>query len=73
MGDREADIFELFAEARADPAGPKLLVRAEKSRQRKVEQEYLWDHMARQDLAGYQELLIPRKGSRKARTARRTR
>jgi hypothetical protein len=70
VGDREADIFELFAEARADPAGPKLLVRAEKSRQRKVEQAYLWDHMARQDLAGYQELLIPRKGSRKARTAR---
>ncbi|MHC4854303.1 MAG: IS4 family transposase [Planctomycetota bacterium] len=70
VGDREADIFELFAEARADPTGPKLLVRAEKSRQRKVEQAYLWDHMARQDLAGYQELLIPRKGSRKARTAR---
>jgi hypothetical protein len=70
VGDREADIFELFEEALATPAGPKLLVRAEKSRQRKVEQEHLWAHMARQDLAGYQELFIPRKGSRKARTAR---
>lgn len=70
VGDREADIFELFEEALAHPEGPKLLVRAEKSRQRKVEQEHLWDHMARQALAGYQELFIPRKGSRKARTAR---
>jgi hypothetical protein len=70
VGDREADIFELFEEARAHPEGPKLLVRAEKSRQRKVEQDYLWDHMARQPVAGYQELFIPRKGSRKARTAR---
>ena len=70
VGDREADIFELFAEALAHPEGPKLLVRSEKSRNRKVEQDYLWDHLARQPVAGYQELFIPRKGSRKARTAR---
>jgi hypothetical protein len=70
VGDREADIFELFEEALAHPEGPKLLVRAEKSRQRKVEQHLLWEHMAQQPVAGYQELFIPRKGSRKARTAR---
>ena len=70
VGDREADIFELFEEALATPAGPKLLVRAEKSRQRKIEQEHLWAHMARQAVAGCQELFIPRNGSRKARTAR---
>ena len=70
VADREADIYELFAEASRTPAGPKLLVRAEKSRQRKVDQVYLWDHMAQQDVAGYQELFIPRKGSRRARTAR---
>ncbi len=70
VGDREADIFELFEEALAHPEGPKLLVRAEKSRQRKVEQEHLWAHLARQEVAGYQELFIPRKGARKARTAR---
>ncbi len=70
VGDREADIFELFEEALAHPEGPKLLVRSEKSRKRKVAHAYLWDHMARQGVAGYQELFIPRKGSRKARTAR---
>jgi len=78
VGDREADIYELFQEARADPAGPKLLIRAEKSRLRKVVQDAdeadayagLWDHMARQPVADYQELLIPRKGSRRRRTAR---
>jgi hypothetical protein len=70
VGDREADIYELFEEALRTPSGPKLLVRAEKSRQRKVEQQSLWDHMARQEVAGYQELSIPRKGSRRARTAR---
>jgi len=36
MGDRESDIYELFDEARQLPDGPELLVRAEKSRQRKV-------------------------------------
>ena len=36
MGDRESDIYELFDEARQCPDGPELLVRAEKSRQRKV-------------------------------------
>jgi hypothetical protein len=76
VGDREADIYELFAEALANPAGPKLLIRAEKSRQRKIDPAedephgYLWDHMARQPVADFQELLIPRKGSRRARKAR---
>jgi hypothetical protein len=38
VGDREADIYELFHEAAKEPCGPKLLVRAERTRQRKVEQ-----------------------------------
>jgi len=70
VGDREADLFELFAEAARDPAGPRLLVRAERSRNRKVEQSPLWDHMATQPVAGFQDLHVPRKGSRPARTAR---
>ena len=41
MGDRESDIYELFLEAGKEPDGPKLLVRAEKTRNRKVEQEFL--------------------------------
>ena len=67
MGDRESDIYELFLEARKDPHGPKLLVRADKSRNRKVEQEFLWDFMARQEIAGVLKICIPRRGGRKAR------
>ncbi|MBK6971958.1 MAG: DUF4338 domain-containing protein [Sterolibacteriaceae bacterium] len=33
MGDREADIYELFAQAALEPAGPKLLIRAQHDRQ----------------------------------------
>jgi hypothetical protein len=69
MGDREADIYELFLEASKDPAGPKLLVRAEKTRQRKVDQEFLWDLMAKQEVAGSLQIRVPRRGSRKARDA----
>jgi hypothetical protein len=38
VGDREADLYELFHEAAQDPQGPRLLVRAERTRNRKVEQ-----------------------------------
>jgi hypothetical protein len=67
IGDRESDIYELFQEASKDPDGPKLLVRAEKSRKRKVEQEFLWDFMARQEVAGRLQVHVPRNGSQKAR------
>jgi hypothetical protein len=67
MGDRESDIYELFQEAAKDPDGPKLLVRAEKTRQRKVEQGFLWDFMARQELAGSLQLHVSGKGAQKAR------
>jgi hypothetical protein len=67
IGDRESDIYELFQEASKDPDGPKLLVRAEKTRSRKVDQEFLWDFMARQEVAGGLQIHVPRNGSRKAR------
>jgi hypothetical protein len=71
MGDREADIYELFQEALADPKGPQLLVRSERSRQRQVEAEgLLWPYMARKRVAGFVDIVIPRKGSRPARNAR---
>jgi len=70
VGDREADIYELFAEAQADADGPQLLVRAERTRQRQVEQMPLWHRMEREPIAGYQEVYVPRKGSRRARTAK---
>jgi hypothetical protein len=69
MGDRESDIYELFLEASKTSDGPKLLVRAEKTRNRKVEQEFLWDFMAKQAVAGSLKIHVPRRGSRKARDA----
>jgi len=67
MGDRESDIYELFLEASKEPEGPRLLVRAEKTRNRKVEQEFLWEFMAKQAVAGSLQIHVPRRGSRKAR------
>jgi hypothetical protein len=75
VGDREADLHELFWEAQQTTAGPKLLVRAERTRRRKVEaasaeeHEYLWQKLAAEPIAGHQVLHIPRQGSRPARTA----
>lgn len=69
MGDRESDIYELFLEASKDPAGPRLLVRAEKTRNRKVDQEFLWDFMAKQEVAGSLKIHVPRRDSRQARDA----
>jgi hypothetical protein len=70
VGDREADIYELFCEALQDPGNPRLLVRAERSRQRKVEQEGLWKRMGGEPLAGAILVKVPRRGSRPARIAR---
>jgi hypothetical protein len=76
VGDREADLYELFAEAAQSAEGPKLLVRAEKSRNRsctstfEVEQAGLWERMKSEAVAGYQEVRIPRRGTRPARTAK---
>lgn len=67
MGDRESDIYDLFLEAKKDPAGPGLLIRAEKSRGRKVEQQFLWDLMGQQDIKGSIQIHVPRRGPRQAR------
>lgn len=69
MGDRESDVYELFLEASQDPVGPKLLVRMNKSTNRKVGQDLLWDFMASQQVAGMLNIHITRSGSRKARDA----
>mgnify|MGYP001559143913 FL=1 len=74
-GDREADIHELFLEAQETKDGPKLLIRANKSCQRKVtdagreDYEYLWDKLAKEPQRGTLEIRIPRQGSRPARDA----
>ena len=70
VGDREADIYELFEEATKDRTSPKLLVRAMRGRNRKVEQIELWERLSGQPICGIQQVHIPRKGSRQARTAK---
>ena len=69
VGDREADIYELFLDATKDPNGPKLLVRAAKGRERKVEQESLWEYMGGLRIAGNLTIRLPRREEKKAREA----
>lgn len=67
MGDRESDIYELFEAAYTTAHAPALLVRAEKSRNRKTDQGFLWDVMAQKQVAGSLQIHLPRSGARKAR------
>lgn len=69
MGDRESDIYELFLEAVSKPDNPKLLVRSERSRNRKTQEAYLWDEAVSLQIAGYQVIHVPRKGCQLAREA----
>jgi hypothetical protein len=69
VGDREADLYELFAEAATHPAGPKLLVRAQHDRQLQNEQARLWQTLQAQPVTGVQVVHLPRQGSRAAREA----
>lgn len=70
VGDREADIYELFLLAQQEGGRTQLLVRAKHNRAIQEEQGHLWEKMAGEPLAGIQEIRIPRRGVRKARTAR---
>jgi hypothetical protein len=74
VGDREADLYELFQEAVQDGRGARLLIRAERTRNRRVEegeeQEALWPRMEAETVAGTMEVAVPRRGSRPARIAR---
>lgn len=70
VGDREADLYELFHVALAEPQGPKLLVRAEQDRLLADGQGKLWSAVSEQPVAGIQELHVPRRQSSAARVAR---
>lgn len=70
VGDREADIYELFHLALEDSSAPKLLVRAEQDRLLEDGQGHLWPTMAAQPLAGIQEIHVPRRLKCSARVAR---
>jgi len=69
VGDREADIYELFHLALENPSGPKLLVRAEQDRLLADGQGHFWSMVEQQARAGIQQLQVPRRGNRRAREA----
>ena len=69
VGDREADVYELFREAVNHSDGPKLLIRAEHDRKLQDEQGRLWETLQGKPSAGIQVLQVPRQGSRAARKA----
>jgi len=70
MGDREADIYELFHLALQDAHGPQLLVRAEHDRLLDDGQGHLWPMVRSQPLIGIQEVHVPRRAAVPARVAR---
>jgi hypothetical protein len=70
VGDREADIYELFLLAKSDPLHPKLLVRAERDRRVQDANMCLWQYMESQPVAGKRLLCIPKRKGRAARDAR---
>lgn len=69
VGDREADIYELFVLARSRPDHAQLLVRAEQDRLVAEGQAHLWEHLERQPICATQVLHVPRTPKRKARQA----
>lgn len=69
VGDREADIFELFDAVRGLADAPKLLIRAEQNRSLLDEQAKLWEHMQSVPGAGTLQVQLPRQQQRAARTA----
>lgn len=69
VGDREADIYELFELALRDFSSPKLLVRAEHDRLLSDGQGHLLEAVAQGGLAGIQVIRVPRNKNCPAREA----
>jgi len=59
VGDREADIYELFVWATKQPGRPQLLIRAEHNRRVADEHGYLWEQMAAQPVAALNPCVCP--------------
>jgi hypothetical protein len=69
VGDREADVYELFYEALSGPQNPQLLIRANRDRLLSEGQGHLWEYVKTQPLRGMQQVQVPRQGKRPARVA----
>lgn len=74
MADREADLHEVFAAKAKTPHGAELLIRAERSRNRKIldddhSSDFLWTVLTQQPVLGLREILIPPGEKRAARQA----
>lgn len=71
VADREGDLYDLFVAALAPAAGPPvhLLVRAQHNRQVAHPQEYLWDFLGSQRVAGRVKIKVPRKDGQPGRLA----
>jgi hypothetical protein len=68
MGDRESDVYELFALAQKDPKGPKLLIRAVQPR-KMTDGTALWKTLLDRSPDGEIVLQVPRRQSRASREA----
>ena len=69
VGDREADLYELFLEADKSENMPKLLVRAVQHRRSLDKVGAIWDNLKETPLCKEIRLKIPRKGNCPSRTA----
>uniref|UniRef100_UPI001F3B77DD IS4 family transposase n=1 Tax=Paraburkholderia aspalathi TaxID=1324617 RepID=UPI001F3B77DD len=70
VGDRESDLYELFATERPD--GVDWLIRAARNRCVRHPQEYLWETVQATAPLGNTDLLVPARGNMPQRTARLT-
>jgi len=70
VGDREADIYELFHLALSKAENPKLLVRAEHNRLLADGQGHLYEYLQTKEFAGIQTVRVPRKQNQPAREAK---
>ena len=70
VGDRESDVYELFATERPD--GVDWLIRAARNRHVRDPAQYLWECVQATAPLGHTELLVPARGSMPQRTARLT-
>lgn len=70
IDDMEGDIYEVFAAVLAQPAPrAELLVRSQFNRKLEQKDQRLWDHLARQPLAGTLKVQVPRHEQEPARLA----